>query len=48
MNIDTITELLLNKEVQLYKSNEKYEVKNADIYICLINPDVKIYISPTT
>lgn len=45
ITINAITEMLLNKEIQLYKSNEKYEIytiKNTDICICLINTNGKL------
>ena len=44
--INAITEMLLNKEIQLYKSSEKYEmytIKNTDIYICLIDTNEKLF-----
>lgn len=44
--INAITEMLLNKEIQLYKSSEKYEmynIKNTDIYICLINTNGNLF-----
>ena len=44
--INAITEMLLDKEIQLYKSSEEYEmytIKNTDIYICLINTNGKLF-----
>ncbi len=37
-----LTEMLMNKEIELYKSMEDYgmyKIKNTDIYICMINTD---------
>lgn len=48
--INAITEMMLNKEIQLYKSDEKYEmytIKNTDIYICLINTNGKLFETQT-
>lgn len=48
--INAITEMILNKEIQLYKSDEKYEmytIKNTDIYICLINTNGKLFETQT-
>lgn len=48
--INAITEMMLNKEIQLYKSDEKYEmytIKNTDIYICLINTNGKLFKTQT-
>ena len=44
--INAIAKMLLNKEIQLYKSSEEYEmytIKNTDIYICLINTNGKLF-----
>lgn len=48
--INAITEMMLNKEIQLYKSDEKcemYTIKNTDIYICLINTNGKLFETQT-
>lgn len=44
--INAITKMLLNKEIQLYKSSEKYEmyiIKNTDIYICSIDTNGSLF-----
>lgn len=44
--VNAITEMLMYKEVALYKSTKNYEIyklKHTDIYICLVDTDVNFF-----